>query len=124
VQPGRTYWYHLVLELADGVVTLGPLVTNTFETSPTFELERVAPSPTSGPVTIAFSVAREAKVRLSIIDVQGRRVAVLVEGTQRPGRYQAVWNGAGEHGLAIPGLYFVMYETPGHRSVKRIVVNR
>mgnify|MGYP003694256693 CR=1 FL=1 len=45
-----------------------------------FALTTVRPIPAAGPVRIGFTVARAANVRLSIVDLQGRTVAVLAEG--------------------------------------------
>ena len=74
---------------------------------------------------IEYTVAREVKVRMSVVDVQGRVVATLVDGVQRPGRYQAAWNGEGTRGgRAAAGMYFVRYEAPGKTMVKRLALTR
>jgi len=67
-------------------------------------------------------VAREARVRLTVIDVLGREVATLVDGTQTPGRHQAIWTGESPRGRARAGLYFVRYETPARAFVRRLVL--
>jgi hypothetical protein len=61
-------------------------------------------------------------VRLSVVDVQGREVAVLVDGVQRPGVYQATWSGRTERGAAPVGLYFVRYQTPNGNLMRRVVL--
>jgi hypothetical protein len=68
-------------------------------------------------------VPREANVRLSVLDVQGREVAVLVNGVLRPGNYHAVWNGMTDRGAAPAGLYFVQITTPAGKMVKRLALN-
>ena len=74
---------------------------------------------------IEYTVAREAKVRVSIVDVQGRVVASLVEGVQPPGRYQTAWDPAAAHsGRVEAGMYFVRYEAPGKTTVKRLALTR
>ena len=69
-------------------------------------------------------VTEAGRHRLAVYDVQGREVAVLVEGLQRPGSYQATWSGQTEHGAAPVGLYFVRYQTPQNNLVRRIVLTR
>jgi flagellar hook assembly protein FlgD len=70
-------------------------------------------------------VAREAKVRVSVLDVQGRVMAVLVDGLQRAGRHQVVWSGeTARGGIAPAGLYFIRYQAPGKDLVKRVTLAR
>jgi uncharacterized protein (UPF0303 family) len=86
-----------------------------------FALTTVRPIPAAGPVRIGFTVARAANVRLSIVDLQGRTVAVLAEGTMGAGRYEKVW----EHGGDVPaGVYFATYRVPGALYTWRFVVTR
>ena len=69
-------------------------------------------------------MGREARVRVSVVDIQGRTMAVLADGLHRPGRYPASWGGESERGAAPAGLYFVRYETPGKNLVQRMVLTR
>jgi hypothetical protein len=89
-----------------------------------FELTSVGPNPSrGGRVAIQYSVAKEAHIGVSVVDIQGRTVAELANGTFRPGRYQAVWNGTLAGGNQAPaGMYFVRYQIPGKYLTKRIVV--
>lgn len=88
-----------------------------------FELGRVGPNPSRKRVSVEYAVSREASVHLTVVDVQGRQVATLAEGTFRPGRYTAVWNGELERGgRATAGVYFVRYQNPGRSVIKRIVM--
>lgn len=88
-----------------------------------FELPPVWPNPSRGAGRVGFAVPRTASVRLSVLDVQGREVAVLAEGVYDPGRYQVVWDGSGRGGVS-PGLYFVRLSVPGQALVRRIVVTK
>jgi M6 family metalloprotease-like protein len=85
-----------------------------------FALDGIGPNPATGaPVRIEYRVGREAAVRLSIIDVQGRVRAVLADGVARPGRYEALWKDGAE---APAGLYFVTYRAEGRTYTRRVVV--
>jgi len=87
-----------------------------------FALAPVAPNPSRGAARIDHAVAREARERLTVIDVLGREVATLVDGMQTPGRHQAIWTGESPRGRARAGLYFVRYETPARAFVRRLVL--
>jgi hypothetical protein len=124
VAAGRDYRYRLIVELASGSVTFGPIEASTGSVAEVFAVTRVSPSPATGPVTIEFIVARAAPVRLTVLDVQGRVTARLVDGTMRPGSYEAVWSGDGNDGRAPAGIYFVRYEAAGLSMTRRLVLAR
>lgn len=81
-----------------------------------FALPAIAPNPVRGLARIRFAVPRVAAVRVSVLDVQGREVAILAEGVYEPGMHEAAW-GAAE---ARPGLYFVRMTAPGHTFMRRL----
>lgn len=125
VQVGRSYWYRLLVTTRLGErMTFGPLCGTAGETIREFGVSRVSPNPTSGPAMIEFTLPREAPVRLSIVDVQGRQMATLADGVYRSGRYQATWTGRTERGVAPVGVYLVLYQVPGQNLVKRLVLTR
>jgi hypothetical protein len=105
-------------------MTFGPLSVTAGASIGESALAPVRPNPTRGATMIDFTVAREARVRLSLFDVEGREVAVLAEGPQRPGHYQATWNGTSGGEMAPPGLYFVRYRAADLDQVRRVVVAR
>jgi len=125
VAPGRTYWYRLVATMRDGQVAFfGPLSATAGAPLAAFGLARLAPNPSQGPTRVEFTVPRESRVRLSILDLQGRELAVLAEGAHPPGRYQATWSGRTDRGDVPPGLYFVRFQTPEGATVGRLAVTR
>ena len=73
---------------------------------------------------LEITVPREAPVRLSVLDIQGREVATLIDGIYRPGRYQVTWNAKSGRGEAPAGLYFIRYRVPGKEMVRRLVLAR
>jgi hypothetical protein len=124
VEPGKTYYYRLVATMEGGVpVTFGPLMGSA-GVSITDYVVAAAPNPSNGPTRVDFTVPRESAVQVSIIDVQGREVAVLASGRYQPGRYQATWSGRTDTGLAPNGIYFVRFQTPVRHVVRRLVLAR
>jgi len=87
-----------------------------------FALSSVGPNPSPGDVRIGFSVPRPGRVRLRVLDVQGRVVAVLADGEYPAGRAQVTWDGTSKRGRVSAGLYFVRYEAGGRSAVKRVVL--
>jgi hypothetical protein len=63
-------------------------------------------------------------VDLSVFDMQGRRVATLVEGLVHAGRNQAIWNGTAGSRPAAAGVYFVRLRAPGVNLTRRLVIAR
>jgi hypothetical protein len=84
----------------------------------------VSPNPMSNTLQIGFAVAKRGAVRLSVLDVQGREVAVLIRGEQQAGRYQGVWDGRTTRGKAPVGIYFVRFAHGGKVSMRRIALAR
>ncbi len=60
------------------------------------------PNPFTSSTTVRYRLDADARVDLSVFDQQGRQVAILVQGKQPAGEYQAEFNGAD-----LPtGIYF------------------
>lgn len=79
------------------------------------------PNPTSGPVTLRFSVPVECAVRLEIVDVTGRRVARLVDHPLAAGTHVARWDGRDDGGRVLPaGVYLARLRTPTLAATARI----
>ena len=68
--------------------------------------------------SISFVVPFATVVRVSIIDVQGRNVAVLAAGIMSPGRHEVRWSTR-----PAPGVYFALVRG-GARSQSRPIVIR
>ncbi|MGY3088770.1 hypothetical protein ACVWYF_001810 [Hymenobacter sp. UYAg731] len=76
------------------------------------------PNPTSGRTALAFSLARTARVELSVMDALGRRVATVTAAMLPAGPQELRW----EAGAAKPGLYLVRLVVDGQSAATRQVV--
>jgi len=83
-----------------------------------FGLSLVSPNPTTGHSLVMFAVPRKAHVRLTLLDVQGRQVAVLADGVHEAGRYAA----ALQSGDLTAGIYFVRMQAPGVQLARRVAI--
>jgi photosystem II stability/assembly factor-like uncharacterized protein len=71
-----------------------------------FELEQNFPNPFNGSTIIGFRIARMEFVKLSVYDLTGKLVKVLVSGPRSANSHQVVWDGANESGQPLPsGVY-------------------
>jgi hypothetical protein len=66
-----------------------------------FALGAIVPNPTRGAIQFEYALPRDARVRVSVLDVQGREVAVLASGVENAGRHSVQWAGA-RAGAAVP----------------------
>ena len=74
-----------------------------------FSLEPNYPNPFNPTTTITFSVPEEARVRLTVFDVIGRRIAVLTDQAYTAGVHELNWD-ASAH---ASGIYFYRMEAAG-----------
>ena len=85
-------------------------------------LESARPNPSSATASLRFALPRAAHARLLIVDVAGRRVRTLVDGTLGTGPHEVVWDGRGEEGGRVSaGLYWARLEAEGTVCVRRVV---
>ena len=69
-----------------------------------------------------ITVFDPATVRLSVIDIQGREIAILANGAWPAGRHHATWDGETARGAASTGLYFLRFSTGGREWVQRLAI--
>jgi hypothetical protein len=84
-----------------------------------------APNPFRVATTLAFTLAREGEVELSVYSVDGRRVATLARGRLEAGRHEATWDGRDAAGRpARPGFYYARLNAAGGHQARAIVLTR
>jgi hypothetical protein len=82
------------------------------------------PNPSTSGVAFEFGMPHDASARLAIINVQGREIAVLVNGRQSSGWHGAAWSGVATSGRAGAGIYFAELTSEGRRVVRRFAMLR
>ena len=81
------------------------------------------PNPSSGPTGVGYVLPRSSPVRLSIFDLRGRRVAMLVDRVEPAGPHEVTWNGKDSRGDRVtPGVYLVRLETGAERTIGKLVL--
>jgi len=85
---------------------------------------RCRPNPTNPGTTIEFAIVRDDRIRVDIIDLRGRIVAVAMEDDLSAGTHSVYWNGRDRSGRRVAsGQYLARLEGETvSRSVKIAVV--
>jgi hypothetical protein len=83
----------------------------------------VTPNPATGATTISFVLPAPGPCRLGLYDVSGELVTTLVNGLQKPGHHNLVWNRQDARGRSIPcGVYFCTLSAENKRFRKKVVL--
>jgi len=91
----------------------------------TFDLafSGAVPNPTTERASLNFTLATAAPVRLTLFDVNGRRVRMLAEGSFEAGPHAIAWDGRDDGGGRVhAGIYWARMETVGKQFTRRIVM--
>jgi photosystem II stability/assembly factor-like uncharacterized protein len=102
--------------------TTGPLVAGEAgpDTPGALALRTPRPNPARGTTTVGYTLRAPSTVRLDVLDVTGRGVAVLAEGPRRAGAHEAALDASG----LAPGVYVVRLSAGGAVRTRRLVVAR
>jgi len=76
------------------------------------------PNPFNAATCISYSVPHPSRVRLTVYNVVGQRVAVLADGEMAPGRYRAFWDASGH----ASGIYLVQLSADGFTGSRKVVL--
>lgn len=89
-------------------------------------IERVWPNPLEGGAArIAFRLAVESDVRVTILDTRGRLVATLPVERLSAGPHERSWDGTDGAGRRLPaGVYLVRMEAGAESAARKIILSR
>jgi hypothetical protein len=86
-------------------------------------LVSVYPNPGNPETVIEYEVGSGSNVRLTVYNVMGQEVAVLVDEFRHAGEYRVRWIGTDSQGNSVPsGVYFVALDAGLERSVRKMVL--
>lgn len=81
-------------------------------------LEQNYPNPVTGNTRINFRLNKTSEVNLSVFDISGKQLDVLVSSNLPAGEHQVEWDSTPYN----QGVYLYRIETPEFRSTRRMVV--
>jgi len=88
-----------------------------------FQLTSAGPNPFRDECTVRYSLPRPGSVRITILDVRGRRVRRLRQVQESAGLHQVLWDGRSDSGRGVAaGAYFARIEFEGGSQVQKLVL--
>ncbi len=104
--------------------TTGVAETETGDSS-VLLLRRNHPNPFSSTTTIQYELPESGSVTVTLYDLCGRRVRILVPGQTAAGVHEVVWDGKNDSGADLAaGVYFCTVACEGRRATARMVIVR
>ncbi len=93
--------------------------------APVNRIDPPAPNPFNPSTAIRFAVARAGHVRLTVYNVAGARIRVLVDGVLPAGEHLARWDGKDDRGHDVgSAAYFIRMEGEGASASRKAVLLR
>ena len=90
-----------------------------------FTLNQNYPNPFNPVTNIEFAIHKPGHVTLTIYNVLGQQVKVLVNKELNPGAYTEQWNATDERGMSVgSGLYFYRIQTGDFAKTQRMMLIR
>jgi uncharacterized protein (TIGR03790 family) len=116
---------------SDGIAVVSDMNTTAIAAAgmpESLEMLTSYPNPFNPSTTIRFDVPRSAsaggsadvKIRLTVYDMTGRELQVLLDGNAAPGSHEYRWNA----GNSASGTYFCVLTTPAGNKVLRMLLIR
>jgi cytochrome c peroxidase len=102
--------------------------TSAYQNAPEFKLYQNTPNPFNPETWLPFSLGSEAKVVISIHDLQGRLIRKLDLGTKPAGIYSekgkaVYWDGKNEAGEQVSsGIYFYTIQAGQFTATKKMII--
>ena len=110
---------------ADYVPCVGAVGTEPPRPRDRVQLGPAFPNPFNPATIIPFSLSCPSRVIVTIYDISGRRMRVLLDGTRGPGFHELGWDGTDSLGRPAPtGVYLVRLEAAGRVLTSKLCVLR
>jgi hypothetical protein len=88
-------------------------------------LKQNYPNPFSYSTTIDFELPSKSQVNITVYDMSGKRVRLLIDDTKLAGTYSLTWDGTNDSGSFVTsGLYFYVLLTDNKKVSKKLIYNR
>ncbi len=114
LETGVTAYYILEERNDFGTRHIGPLATHsTLPVEPLYE----------GRWKLGYYANARGQARISVRDIDGQVVRVLVEGEKGPGYHQRIWDGKDDQGHKVKKLCFFQAEAAGIVSPQKAIIN-
>ena len=90
-----------------------------------FLLEQNYPNPFNPSTTIQYGLPRPGSVTITIYDIQGKEIRVLLNAYQEAGYHSVTWDSKDKTGLTVPaGIYLYQLKSGEHTVTKKLTLIR
>ncbi len=105
---------------------IGGTVVGVQEVKPfDYQLSQNYPNPFNPETIIKYQLSAAAPAKLSIHNVLGQQIRLLVDEFQHPGKYQVQWKGINQDGMRVSsGVYFYKLESGDFVEVRKMLLLR
>jgi hypothetical protein len=83
-----------------------------------FGLNPAYPNPFNPSTTLSWKLESSSEVMLRVMDIRGREVARLAEGTSGPGQFSMSWDAS----ELSSGVYFIQLITPNESAIQKVML--
>jgi hypothetical protein len=102
---------------------VAPLGTDEENLPTGFQLLPAYPNPFNPVTTIRFQLPRDSRVKLTVYDILGREVTVLLHNHMNVGTHAVQWNGTNRFGQSVAsGTYFVVMEALNFNQIQKVLL--
>jgi hypothetical protein len=124
VRGGVDYHYTLTVVLNDGSEIRSRTVSVKTKVL-TLALHQNHPNPFNPTTTISFTLPERVHAKLSIYDVKGRLVAILVDEVMSEGFKEVIWDGTDSRGNSVSsGVYFYRLKAGKKVLTRKMVLSK
>ncbi|MDP8211473.1 MAG: C25 family cysteine peptidase [Candidatus Stygibacter australis] len=81
-------------------------------------LQNIYPNPFNPVTTISFSLKEEEQINISVYNIKGQKVAVLLDEMRQPGKHSIQWD-ADEYSS---GVYFLQMKTANYQKISKLLL--
>lgn len=82
-----------------------------------FQLHQNYPNPFNPSTATRYTLAEQSLVTITVYDILGRKIALLVQDTMPPGTHETVWDGRDDNGVPVSsGIYIFRLHTQSDKG--------
>ena len=88
-----------------------------------FAIHQNYPNPFNPVTTLRYDLPENSRVNITIYDMMGREVKILINQTQDPGYKSIIWNATNDYGKPVSaGIYLYQIQAGEYISTKKMVL--
>ena len=95
------------------------------ESTKKYHLFQNYPNPFNPSTKIMFQVAEDCRINISIYNIKGQLINILVDEKKTAGIYTIEWNTVNQSGIKVPsGVYVYRFETDKYTQTRKMILLR